>query len=131
MRTSYVLAFLIPLLLSMSIYLLVMPEFREIEMKVRVGNYTGVDVNTTALAFGTLYGGGTSNRTLIITNADNYDKVALIGAGGEMAGFVYFINETRVPAGMNATVNIWAQPPADAEPRLYTGMLKVFLRRAI
>jgi len=137
MKASYIIAFIIPLLLVMATWAVIMPEFNEIPMKVKIGNSViGIDVNTTALTFGTVFNGGSSNRTLVIVNSDNYDKIAYLRAEGSMtdammADAMNFPKEVRVKASANTTVNIFVNIPNEAEVGGYTGTLKLFLIRAI
>jgi len=131
MRTLYVLASAIVLIMAVTWFVLILPEFREVPMSFHVGDRVGFNLNTTALTFGTVYPGGSSTRNLTIYNQDNYDKTAYLSAEGDMASLVKFQAEVPVPAESNVQVNITATAPAGVAYGNYTGTLKVFLRKAI
>jgi len=130
-KLKTVATFAVPLLMAMLLYFFIAPEFREIPMSIRVSNYIGFDVNTTALTFGTVYLSGSSTREMLVSNEDNYDKTAQFTVEGDMKSFVTAPKDTLVKAGTNTSVPMRADVPYGTPVGNYTGRLVVFLRRAI
>lgn len=107
------------------------PEAMEIGMSMNVGNHVGFDVNTTLITFGTVPQGGNSVRDVVITNNDDYDKIAHFSAEGAIKDFIQLPPDTLVKANQNKTVNAKAVVPWGAKYGEYTGKFKILLLRAL
>lgn len=130
-KPKAVTVFAVPLLLFLLLYFFIAPEFREIPASLRVGEVIGFDVNTTALTFGTVYLNGASQREMVISNEDSYDKLAHFTAEGGISTFLVLPEDLLVRANTNTSVMMRAEVPFGAPLGNYTGKVIVFLRRAI
>ena len=107
------------------------PETVEIGMSLNVGGNVGFDVNTTLITFGTVPQSGIAVRDVVITNNDNYDKIARFSAEGTIRDFIQLPPDTLVKANQNKTVNAKAAVPWGAKYGEYTGTFRILLMRAI
>ncbi len=124
--------FLVPFLAIMLVWNVIAPEWREIPASISVDNTTiGFDVNTTSLTFGRVFMTGTSQREMLISNMDDYDKVARFTVEGDIAKFVTVPPEMIARANANTSVGMTAIVPFGTPLGNYTGKVVVFLRRAI
>jgi hypothetical protein len=131
MGNKAILIALLALSALVSAWLWLTPEAMTMEMSLSVGNYVGVNLNTTQLTFGTVPPTGASQRDVAISNTADYDKAALFTVEGDMSRFVRPPAETVVKAHSNIFVPVKAEVPAGTEYGNYTGKLRIFLRRAI
>jgi hypothetical protein len=135
MEQGKVLAFVVTLAVIITSYLLFQqfsaPQTVELYASLNVSSTVGVDVNSTALTFGSIPPGGTSVRNVVVSNTDGYDRTASFGIEGDIGRFVRLPQDTLVKAHSNASIAIRADVPSDATDGSYAGKLKITLRRAI
>jgi hypothetical protein len=104
-------------------------EIQTIDMYLTVGNYTGFDVNISALTFGTIAPTGSAKRTINITSiADKKQKVC-IKAQGELKQWTTISEKTFIlNKDESKEVEIKVKVPSTAEYRKYNGTLKISFR---
>ena len=130
-KKAMVIAVLVAIAFSFAFWTWISPETLEKDMSINVGGNVGFDVNTTFITFGTVPQDGISIRGVIITNNDNYDKLARFSADGNISSFIQLPPDTLVKAHQNTTVNAEAVVPWGAKYGEYTGKFKILLTRAI
>jgi len=97
-----------------------------LDMYLTVANYTGFNVNTSALFFGTIPPGSQSTRELSITNSGNTTTRVELQPSSELAAIVS-IAETgfSLAPGENRSVAVTATVPIDMPYGNYTGKLLI------
>jgi hypothetical protein len=101
-----------------------------IGMHLTVGNYTGFDVNTSALFFGTVAGGGISERYVDIGNEFSQPLNVQVFFTGDLAPWASASEAAfRLDVDGTRTVNVSVHVPAGAEPGDYSGTMEVVFRR--
>ena len=119
----------------MVISILVYPYFsplhiEEIYMYITVGNYTGFNVNTSALFFGTVVKSGSSERYVVVTNEYNESLKVKINIKGELKDWTRLSeNNFMLEKNANKTVNVKVNIPPDAESGGYTGTMEIRFRK--
>src|SRR3989339_551956 len=100
----------------------IIQDVQELEMKVKIGDVVGLDVNTSIISFGTVSPGGSSQRPVILRNDGNKPLRAHIKKSGEMAEWVY-ISEEDFVLDKNETKNVIFTiiPSGDAGKGEYRG----------
>lgn len=131
-KRRYLLA--IPIIIAIILILLfiwIAPEWKERNMSLQVADTIGIEVSYVEITYGTIPPGGTARREVVITNLNNYDKIAQFSVEGTIRDFVVVPGDVVVGAGGNVSLDMVANVPAGAEFGNYTGKFKIFLRRAI
>ncbi|MBR9692165.1 hypothetical protein GOV06_05270 [Candidatus Woesearchaeota archaeon] len=102
---------------------------RTIDMHLTVGNYTGFDINTSALIFGTVIPSSYAKRIINITNIDEDIHNVYIEPTGELAEWTS-ISETEfiLIKDESKEIEIIIYAPSDAEHGKHTGRLKIIFR---
>ena len=112
-------------LFFLGIYNPVSYDTKKIDMHLTVGSYTGFNVDSDAVYFGTIMPYGIVTRTINITNLD---KMSLVNMKvyGDMKGWIY-VSENNFILGPNENkdVRIMIYVPKDAEYKNYEGELKI------
>ena len=128
---SYVLILAIALLafgiaLNMAATWLIPASTQQFDMYLTVGNYTGFNVDTSAIFFGTVSPGGRGTRNVIITNNANATTRIELQTNGELARLVSFSNNSfSLAPGENSSVAVTATVPVDMPYGNYTGKLVI------
>jgi len=117
------------LMTSVLLFLWVAPEWKELKMSLQVASRIGIDVSQTEITFGTVPPGGTVKREVIISNMNEYDKIAHFSVEGEIKNFVKAPEDIIIGGERNVSIVVEAKVPKDAKFGNYTGELKIFLRR--
>jgi len=104
-------------------------EIQTIDMSLTVGDYTGFDVNTSSLIFGTAAPSSFIKRSVNITNIDENTHEIHIKATGDLKKWIS-ISETEfiLKKEESKEISIKANIPNDAEYREYEGKLKIIFR---
>ncbi len=104
-------------------------EIRTIEMHLTVGNYTGFDVNTSALIFGTVIPTSSVKRTFNVTNTDDKAHKVFVKVKGSLADWTSFSENRFILAGRESKdIDVIIDVPSDAEYGKYEGMIEILLR---
>ena len=120
---------------SVVISILVYPYFsplhiEEIYMYITVGNYTGFNVNTSALFFGTVAKSGSSERYVVVTNEYSEELKVKINIKGELEDWTSLSEKKfMLEKNANKTVNVKVNIPPDAESGGYTGTMEIRFRK--
>ncbi|MBI2139984.1 hypothetical protein HYU14_03600 [Candidatus Woesearchaeota archaeon] len=93
-------------------------------------NIVGFDVNTSALTFGRMGRGASSQRSIIITNAESRGREVWLSAEGPLAPWVslsrnHFILQGNAQEEISATLYV----PTDALPSNYSGKVNVLFKK--
>ncbi len=122
---------LIMFLLILYLNSLMILEKEEIITTLIIGNKTGFDLNTTALTFGMITLGSSSQRNLIIKN--DYDipiKVEFSVRGG-IKKFLIFDKVIHLEVAEEKTIGITAISPVDIEYGNYSGKITIITKKNI
>lgn len=131
-RRRYILIlFILLFLFAILLFVYIAPEFKELDMSLRVADKIGIDVSYTEITFGTIPPSGTATREVVVSNLNDYDKLVQFSIEGTIRDFVDTPADRLLKANENISVNVVASLPPDAEFGNYTGKFKIFLRRAI
>jgi len=101
-------------------------EKDELEIYLNVGNYTGVDLNTSALTFGTLAKSASASRNILITNENKKSMLVIISVDGQVKEWIdisekiFVLNADEIKA-----VKVIAEIPQNAEFGGYNGTIIV------
>lgn len=115
------------IIISVLIYPYISPlHVKEIDMYITVGNYTGFNVNTSALFFGTVVKSGSSERYFIVTNEYNKELKVKINIKGELEDWTSLSeNNFMLEKNANKTVTIKVNIPTEVESGDYTSIMKI------
>ena len=92
---------------------------------VIVGDHIGFDLNTTALTFGMVTSGGTSsNREIIITNADLLQKVEIYGQGEIFDWIIIPESSFIIEPNTNKNISFSISVPDNVSFGEHTGKIK-------
>ena len=108
-------ASLIMFLLVLYLNFLMVLEKEEIAATLSIGDRTGFDLNTSALTFGMITSGFSSQRSLIINNDYDFPIQVEFSVKGNIKKFLVFAKVVPLEAGEEKTVGITAIRPVDAE----------------
>lgn len=128
---------LITILLSFSLTFLfytycIIQDVQELDMKMKVGNIVGFDVNSSVISFGIVPIGGSGERPIILKNLKNKPLKVHIKKSGEMAEWVYISEENFImQANESKELKFTAIPAEDAKDGAYTGKVKFIFTRII
>lgn len=138
-RKLFVIAILIILIFLLGIFLystlidfLSIMDEQDIYAKIIVGNRTGFDVNGTALIFGMVVPGSSSNKDIFIKN--NYDREVNIEVyvDGEISDFLKISeNDFILSKNEEKVVGFLANVPSDAKYGTYEGVVKILIRNSL
>jgi len=123
------------LLVSVAIIIKFYPQVipfdqKEIMMYLTVGNYTGIDLNVSALAFGTVVKSSTVKREIAIANSGNNTIRASLSVSGDLSGWTKLSeNNFAILSNQNKNITISITVPEDAEFGKYSGRLKISFTR--
>ena len=119
--------FLLILYLNSSIIL----AKEEISTTLIIGDKIGFDLNTTALTFGMITFGSSSQRNLIIKNHYDFPIKIEFSAKGDIKKFLVFDKVVPIKVGEEKTIGINAINHADAEYGNYSGKIIVITKKNI
>ncbi|MFO7872220.1 MAG: hypothetical protein R6U26_01095 [Candidatus Undinarchaeales archaeon] len=91
---------------------------QRIDMQINVGNYTGFNVNTSALFFGTVVPGGTAERQVELTNPGKKPLTAILRVSGILDSWTTISDnnfEIEPEETRNVTVKLVIPPDAEME----------------
>lgn len=132
---NFLLLILITILISFSstslfyIYY-VIQDVQELDMKMRIGDVVGFDINTSVISFGTIPKKGSSQRPVILQNLENKPLRAHIKKSGEMAKWVYISEENFILQPNEKKELIFTVIPSeDTEKGVYQGKVKFVFTR--
>ncbi|MBU2562496.1 MAG: hypothetical protein KKF68_02440 [Nanoarchaeota archaeon] len=132
--------FLVLLLLAISLLLfflaffirfLVVLEKKEIPVTLEIGGRSGFDTNTTALTFGAITIGSTSQRYLNLENSYPFPINFYFYAKGDVKKFLIFDKIVRLEGGENKTIDIKAKAPDNESFGNYSGKMIIFIKKDI
>ncbi len=117
-------------LISLLINHLLILEKKEIYTSVIVSNYTGFDLNSTALTFGAVQPGQPASRAMHIQNNFNERAKIILNVEGDIKDLLQvsennFILESWETRKIGFTVS----PPEDFSPRKYDGVIIILMKR--
>lgn len=108
------------------------PEIKNIDIYLTVGNYTGINVNSSALWFGTIPQNAVAQRNIIINNGDAWPRRVWIKAQGEIAKWISVTdNGFLLKPNEGMQVGVVVSIPPDAAQKNYTSQLEIVLIRTI
>jgi len=106
-------------------------EIWEYDMFLTVGNYTGFNVNNSALYFGTIKPGGTSTRKIELKNNNQFVKVSMF-VNGELAEWIYTEDTSfNLLENEEKTIEIKGIVPKDAKLKNYEGKITIKFETAV
>jgi hypothetical protein len=105
-------------------------NLQEFEMRIKVADYVGVDVNTTVITFGTTMPGTLASRNLTFANNLTFPVKVELSTFGQMATWVfpeknYFI----LQPGETMSMAVIARVPANTPFGNYTGKMRIIFRK--
>ena len=101
-------------------------EKQEVDMYLTVGEHVGINVDQTAIWFGTVPPGGTSQRPITLANGDNFKKNVHFEAVGNISSWISLPEDAVIGASSMLNLTIGASVPEDADFGNYTGKLVIF-----
>ena len=108
------------------------PETKTFDMYLNVSTYTGFNIDTSAIWFGTVPRSGTSSRTITLKNADDWPRRVDIRATGQLFGWVGVdSNGFVLGPGQEKNLTVYVVVPDDASYGNYTGKLEIAFRRVL
>jgi hypothetical protein len=126
---------IVPILVCIAITLIYIfwssPELKVLDMYVSVANYTGINVGTDAIWFGTVPPSGTASRIVTLKNFDNWSRWVDIRTEGLNNWVGIESNSFLLRAGEERNVSIYVVVPKNAEYGNYTGKLYITFRRVL
>jgi len=128
---------LITILLSFSLTFLfynwyIIQDIQELGMKMKIGSIVGFDTNSSAISFGIVPIGGSSERPVILKNIHNKPLNVHIKKDGEMAKWVYFSeNDFILEGNETKEIKVEAIPSYNAQDGAYEGKVKFIFKRVI
>jgi len=104
-------------------------EIKTIDMHLTVGNYTGFDVTTNALVFGTVMPSSYAKRKINITNINERIHKIYIKPTGELAEWITLSeNKFVLKEDQSKEIAIRIDVPYDAKYGEHTGSLKIIFK---
>ena len=104
--------------------------YKEFQMYLNVGDYVGINVDNSALFFGTTSKGGSSSRNVTLGNNFDMPLKIDIKAYGSLSKWTYVSdNGFWMPPNSSSNVTISIHVTEDAEKGAYTGTLKIEFRK--
>ncbi|MEA3430526.1 MAG: hypothetical protein U9R08_04600 [Nanoarchaeota archaeon] len=121
---------LVVVAVSYLVYNMLKPDdIQVIDMTIKVGNYTGFDVNTSYLIFGTVVPGGYSKRSIKIKNIDDKKHNVEIVTEGELSDWTKISNNNFIiNNGEIKDVDVTIFIPERSDMRKYDGKLAIIFR---
>lgn len=104
-------------------------QTKELDMFLTVSNYTGFNVDTDAIYFGTIPNGGSGKRIILLHNLDVNSEVLIKKEGNFMDWILLEENNFFMEANESKNVSVSVRVPADADYGNYTGKLKIVFKR--
>ena len=95
---------------------------KEFDMYLTVGNYTGFNIDTSALFFGTISPGGWGTRSMTVENSGNETTRVEFHPSGNIS-VTFSENNFNLGPGENRNVSVTASVPLDMPYANYTGKL--------
>ncbi|MEE9405960.1 MAG: hypothetical protein V3V26_00980 [Candidatus Aenigmarchaeota archaeon] len=100
-------------------------EITEVRMHLKVSNYTGFNLDTDALYFGTISPGGSGTRELNLVNGEG-EKRTMVFLIGELGKWVYPAeNNFIIGKNSNRSLKFTVVVPQDAEFGEYEGTVRL------
>jgi len=113
------------------IYNTVSYDTKKLDMHLMVGNYTGFNVDTDAIYFGTIMPFGIGTRIINVANS-NQTSIVDIKAYGELKGWIYVSeNNFILKPNEEKTVKVMVYVPENAKYKDYEGALKIRFKKQI
>ena len=117
---------IVPIILVVAVLMLPAPRTTfSYDIQLTVGNYTGFNVGTDALYFGTILPGGKVSRYLLIVNDNDVPAETIMYIEGDVSRFVYVERRYLLDPHQNTTAVIEAYVPPGTEYGNYTGKLVI------
>jgi len=104
-------------------------QTKELDMFLTVSNYTGFNVDTDAIYFGTIPPGGSGKRIIVLHNLDMNSEVLIKKEGNFVDWVVLDEDDFFMEANESKNVSIGVEVPANAEYRNYTGKLNIIFKK--
>lgn len=124
--------FLISLILLLFPGKFLLADYRVLKTNVIVGDYVGINVNSDALYFGTVFKGGYSEREFSIDNFECRKCKVVIKADGDTKDWIWVSNRSfTLKEGESIDLKAIVDIPRDAEFGNYTGNLKIYFWKVI
>jgi len=96
---------------------------------VNVTDGIGFDINSTALTFGNVVRGGSSNRNINLLNDYPFPVVAVINAQGKIAPLLHFDNPIYIGSNESRKLSFNVIAPVSYDENFYSGNVTVELYR--
>ena len=104
-------------------------DVKEIDIYLKVSNYTGFNVNTSAVFFGTIIPSGMASRDIIVTNEDAEAHKVNIKIQGELNNWITISeNGFSLESEQNRTIKLTLSVPYNAEYGNYTSKVKIIFK---
>ena len=121
---------LVPVIVAYFFLFNIPVDVKTVKMYILVSNYTGFNVDTDCLYFGTVPGEGQAERTLNVTNDGDEKLLVNFYPGGNISKFISFsknnfVIEPKSREQIKAIVYI----PHGTQLGEYSGFLNIFFRR--
>jgi hypothetical protein len=101
-----------------------------IPMKVELSDSLGMSGDRDKLDFGRIRPEGWSMKSIDLHNAEDYPVQVILTPEGNISPYLVMPwNYLWLNASQNLTVDIWVQTPPDIPHGIYTGRLRVIMRR--
>lgn len=128
--TLFIVVLLVIGIVSLAYTFLFASEIEEFDMYLTVGDYVGLNVDTDALYFGTIFPDGSGYRTLTLGNDGFFSKRVKIDVTGELRDWVWTAeNNFILDRNENKEITVHVSVPKDAEFGNYTGRLRMEFRK--
>lgn len=105
-------------------------EVKEIDMYLTVANYTGFNIDTEAIFFGTVIKGGTARRIITINNYHIESNVFIVIEGDLKKWVSISDNNFTMHPNESRNITISTSIPQNAEFKNYTGKLRILFKKA-
>jgi len=125
-RYIFLILFFVFLILFIFILFLIPKESKSFDITLNVGEKIGVEINNSALKFGTVIPGSESVKKVFIDNNHDYPIKAKIKYDGSVSPFLNVEPSIEINAGQNYTLPIIMIVPLNASYGNYSGKLKIY-----
>ncbi len=120
-------------LTSLAYSLFIIQDIQEIDMKVKIEDVVGMDVNDSVISFGIIpKHGGSSQREITLENMEDKQLRVFVKQEGMMAEWVHVSEERFVlDRGEEKKLFFTCAPPKDVEKGSYSGKARFIYLREI
>ena len=130
MTTILLFGFLI--LIFFSLQILNKYETQELKMDVIIGNYTGINIDTDAIHFGTIEKGKSAPRTreVVIANVNNKSRKVYLTKSGELSKWIVLSESNFILSSHeNKTIQVTLKINPETDYGNYNGTLRAVFKR--